>query len=108
MHFLLLGVPSAEGDPYHTLVSAVVLPKLQSAISTQWVARDPELLLKWMDEWESVLPPDVHRRILETLVFPKVTACLPRVPQARCLCSGVRFSSFGPSTQPFRFITPLL
>lgn len=67
---------AVEGDPYHTLVSAVVLPKLQSAVSTQWAARDPEPLLKWMDEWESLLPPDVHRRILETLVFPKLQAAV--------------------------------
>ena len=31
---------SAAGDPYYTLVSATLLPRIQSAISTAWQVRE--------------------------------------------------------------------
>lgn len=62
----------AEGDPYHVVVSLALLPRIQSAVSTGWVPREPEPLLACLDAWHPLLPPDLYRHVTESLVFPKV------------------------------------
>ena len=37
-------------------------------------AREPEPLLALLDAWDALLPPALHRHVLDTLVFPKASA----------------------------------
>ncbi|GAX75346.1 hypothetical protein CEUSTIGMA_g2790.t1 [Chlamydomonas eustigma] len=62
---------SHTNDPYMALVAELVLPPLRSAC-TGWEPREPEPLLTFLDEWESLLPPAAMGHVLEMLVMPKL------------------------------------
>lgn len=62
---------AAEDDPFCRLLEEAVLPHLRSSIANLWQPRDPEPLLRWLEAWDSTLPPPVRdNSILRNLVLP--------------------------------------
>lgn len=55
----------------HHLLQGSLL-KAERALLSAPQARQPEPLLSLRDAWDALLPPALHRHILDTLVFPKV------------------------------------
>lgn len=86
----------SEGDAYARLLSAVLIPRVASAVVNEWEPRDCEPMLQWVEGWSHLLPPMLLRHVLQHLVFPKVPSFMD-FHEITCpfLNVGLRFVNVG-------------
>lgn len=73
-HFQSSIANALKEDPFALLMLHVVLPPLRSAIVNEWLPREPEALLTFLDHWKWFLPSKLLNYVSQFLVFPKLKA----------------------------------
>ncbi|OAX85318.1 hypothetical protein ACJ72_00313 [Emergomyces africanus] len=62
--------------PYETMLYAIWLPRVRSAILNDWDVHDPSPATALIDAWKDVLPEFIRFNVLDQLIAPKLSAAI--------------------------------
>ncbi|ORX41669.1 TFP11-domain-containing protein [Piromyces finnis] len=57
---------------FESLLYSSWLPKIRQLVNNDWDPRNPESLIKLLEEWEIILPQWLKNNIIEQLIIPKL------------------------------------